>query len=228
MSARRSLPPAPPGPDTASRGGPAPKGRPGGGEAGPGQALLLLDDYNGQRALEVDGVIFSVAVEEGKPTVGYWTAMLPAGRPRSALLLGLGGGTLAQLLARHAPGVQMVGVDVDPGVVAFGRERFGLALSNLRVVIADAFAYVYQGSQRFDFIAVDLFVGRHLHRGILARPFLRRLAALLAPGGEIVINLLKHPHNARHLDRFREVLAVRRVERLPSNLIVRCAAPPPR
>jgi spermidine synthase len=175
----------------------------------------------------VDGVIFSVAVKEGKPTVGYWTAMLPAGRPRSALLLGLGGGTLAQLLTRHAPGVQIVGVDIDPGVVAFGRERFGLALSNLRVVIADAFAYVYRAAERFDFIAVDLFVGRHLHRGILAKPFLQRLASRLAPGGEIVINLLKHPQNPRHLDRFREVLTVHRVEQLPSNLIVRCSAPPP-
>lgn len=59
---------------------------------GSAEGLLLVDDYHGQRALEVDGVIFSVAVEDGKPTVGYWTAMLPAGRPRSALLLGLGGG----------------------------------------------------------------------------------------------------------------------------------------
>ena len=97
----------------------------------------------------------------------------------------------------------------------------------IRVVIADAFAYVYRAAERFDFIAVDLFVGRHLHRGILAKPFLQRLASLLAPGGEIVINLLKHPHTPRHLDRFREVLTVHRVEQLPSNLIVRCSAPPP-
>ncbi len=192
----------------------------------PPDGLLLLDDYAGQRALEVDGVIFSVAVEEGKPTLGYWTAMLPSGRPGSALLLGLGAGTLAVLLSRAAPGVRITGVDIDPRVVAFGREQFGLELPNLQVVIADAFTYVYRCTERFDYIVVDLFVGRHLHKGILAKPFLRRLGALLAPGGEVAINLLRHADNARHLERFRQVLSVQRVERLPSNLIVRCATRP--
>ncbi len=189
-----------------------------------GEKLLLLDDYRGQRALEVDGVIFSVAVEEGKPTLGYWTAMLPAGHPRSALLLGLGGGTLAHLLTRQAPDVRIIGVDIDPRIVSFGQEHFGMQLANLKIVIADAFTYVYRCAACFDYIAVDLFVGHNLHRGILARPFLRRLAALLTPGGEIVINLLKHPQNARHLERFRQTLAVQRVDQLPSNRIVHCTA----
>lgn len=184
----------------------------------------LLNNYRGQRALEVDGVIFSVAVEAGKPTIGYWAAMLPLGRPRTALLLGLGGGTLAHLLSRHAPGVQITGVDIDPGIVTFGREHFGLQLPNLRIVIADAFAYVDRSAEQFDYIAVDLFVGRHLHRGILAKPFLRRLSALLEPGGEIVINLLKHAQNSQHLQRLRQVLSVCKVQQLPSNLIVRCQA----
>lgn len=186
---------------------------------------LLLEDYHGQRALEVDGVIFSVAVEEGKPTVGYWTHMLPAGRPRSALVLGLGGGTLAHLLSRQFAELKIVGVDVDPEVVAFGRKHFGLELANLQVEIADAFAYVYRCAARFDYIAVDLFVGRALHRGILAKPFLRRLGALLHPGGEIVINLLRGPRNPQHLDRIRQALAVDRIERLPSNVILRCRVP---
>jgi spermidine synthase len=190
----------------------------------PAAHLLLLDDYHGQRALEVDGVIFSVAVEAGRPTIGYWTAMLPEGRPRSALLLGLGAGTLAHLLSRHAPGVKMTGVDIDPRVVHFGREHFGLEIPNLQVVIADAFQYVYRCSDPVDYIAVDLFVGRRLHTGILAKPFLRRLSALLAPGGEIAINLLRDVRNPQHLERFRELLAVNRIDQLPSNLILHCSA----
>lgn len=193
-------------------------------EASPPAVRLRLDDYNGQRALEVDGVIFSVAVEPAGEPVGYWTAMLPAGRPRSGLLLGLGGGTLAQLLARRAPGIALTGVDVDPEVVAFGQEQFGHRLPNLRVVIADAFAYAFRCPETFDYIAVDLFVGRQLHRGVLAKPFLRRLAALLTPGGEIAVNLMKDRRTESHLHRVRQVLAVTRVDRLPRNLILHCAA----
>src|SRR5690348_12385037 len=50
----------------------------------------------GRKVLRVGGVIQSVHVDEGyEPDV--WDAMLPRERPQSALILGLGGGTMAQL-----------------------------------------------------------------------------------------------------------------------------------
>ncbi len=184
------------------------------------ERIRILDD-EGRRALVVDGVIISVAVDEGEPPTGYWAAMLPDGSPRSALLLGLGGGTLAHLLNRRYPEIQMVGVDADGEVIQFAREHFGLDLPNLEVVVGDAFEYVDRCRRDFDFIAVDLFAGYDFQRGVLSKPFLRGLKRI-AGHGEIVFNLFKDRRTAQYLERIGRVLRVLRLDEAGKNVVVHC------
>jgi len=183
-------------------------------------SVLQLDDYDGRRALYTDGVIHSIAVEDGEDVPGYWPTMLPDRAPQRALILGLGGGTLAHLLARRYPAAEIVGVDNDEELLAFAREHFGLALPRLRVVVADAFAYVWTCAERFDYLAVDLFAGHVFQRGVLARPFLRRLRALGRPGAGVAVNLFRDGRAAAHVARLGRVLPVQRVLRLRNNVVV--------
>lgn len=185
---------------------------------------LAVEEYEGHRVLMQQGVILSVAVTDGDPPFGYWTAMLPEGTPRTALLLGFGAGTLAHLVARRFPGIRIVGVDIDPRVIEFARRHFDLAVPNLEVVIGDAFAYAAECRERFDYVAVDLFCGHAFQRGALAKPFLRRLKAIAGPTGEIVVNLFKDRRGDVYVNRLARILAIHRVERLTHNLVVRCRA----
>lgn len=182
--------------------------------------IQVLQD-EGRRALVVDGVTISVEVDEGEAPSGYWGAMLPEGSPRSALLLGLGGGTLARLLARRYPGIQMVGVDSDAEVVEFARERFGLDLPGLEVVVGDAFEYLDGCRRGFDYVAVDLFAGHAFQRGVLSRPFLRKLKSL-AGRGEVVFNLFQDRRTEQYLKRIGRVLRVQRVDRIGKNVVSHC------
>jgi len=141
----------------------------------------------GRRALFVDGVVQSVDPDDAAS--GYWNAMIPDDRPASALLLGVGGGTIAQLLTRKFGPLPVTGVDESSDVLEVAREQFGLTLPDLTLVQADAFVYVHHIEDRFDFIAVDLYRGNRLVGGVLALPFLRLLVARLAPGGTIAYNL---------------------------------------
>lgn len=184
------------------------------------QRLRVMHD-EGRRALVVDGVIISVADDHREPPSGYWAAMLPHGSPRSALLLGLGGGTLAHSLNRRYPGIQMVGVDADDEVIRFAREHFNLDLANLEIVVGDAFEYVDRCRREFDFVAVDLFVGYDFQRGALSKPFLRRIRTL-AGHGEIVFNLFKDRRTAQHLERIGRVLRVQQLDEVGKNLVVHC------
>lgn len=183
---------------------------------------LGVEEYQGHRVLVADGVIFSVEVTKADPPFGYWTAMLPSEIPRSALLLGLGAGTLAHLLSRRFPGIRITGVDNDPEILAFAREHFDLDLPNLKVKLADAFDYVTRCRRRFDFVAVDLFVGSAFERGVLSHPFLHRLRAIQTDNGEIAFNLYRDGHARADLAEIRRVLPVRRVDRLAHNVIVHC------
>lgn len=190
----------------------------------PAAGGLSIEDYEGQRVLMQDGAILSVALGDADPSFGYWTAMLPEGMPRSALLLGLGAGTLAHMLTRRFPGIRIVGVDNDSRLVEFARRHFDLALPNLEVVIGDAFAYAAQCREAFGYVAVDLFRGHEFQRGALSKPFLRHLAAIAGPDGEIVVNLFNDRRGDVYARRLARILAIHRVDRLTYNLVVHCRA----
>ncbi len=188
------------------------------------ESPLRIEEYEGHRVLVADGVILSVAVTDTDPPFGYWTAMLPDETPRTALLLGLGAGTLAHLLTRRFPAVRIVGVDIDARLIEFSRRHFDLALPNLEIVIGDAFTYAAGCRRQFDYVAVDLFCGHAFQRGALARPFLRRLKTIAGPTGEIALNFFRDRRSEVYVGRLARVLTVRRIERLVRNVVVHCRA----
>lgn len=164
----------------------------------------------GRRALFVDGVVQSVAPEDAAD--GYWSAMLPEAAPQSALLLGVGGGTVPHLLLRRFGALPMIAVDNSAAMLATARVAFGELPECVALVEADAFAYVHSGAQRFGYIAVDLYSADRLARGVLALPFLRALAARLEPGGTVAINLFNDAQLAERrlrLERVFDCVAVR-------------------
>jgi spermidine synthase len=183
---------------------------------------IWIGEDEGRRALLVDGVILSAAVEGAEPPSGYWAAMLPQGAPSSALILGLGGGTLAHLLSRRYQGIEIVGVDADVELIDFARREFGLDLPNLEVVLGDAFEYVESCRRHFDFVAVDLFAGYDFQRGVIAKPFLRQLKEIAGPGGEIVFNLFRDKRTETRLVRISRVLRIKQKLLVGRNVVVRC------
>src|SRR5438270_12029159 len=98
--------------------------------------LVWIGEDEGQVALLIDGVVQSVLVDDGPLGPGYWPLMLPNARPRDALILGLGGATLAHLLARRFPGIRLTGVELDPAVIRLARGAFGL--NTLAVDVVEA------------------------------------------------------------------------------------------
>jgi SAM-dependent methyltransferase len=207
-------------------------------------------------ALEVDGVVQSISLppidgddmhESGEmtgnlpgssepepgPDGGYWGLLLPPECPRCALLLGLGGGTVAHLLARRCPGVEITGIEHDPEVLAVGRSRFGLgSLPGLHVVEADAFDWVSQQCEQpptadkgYDLICLDLFKAGRLADGALSRTFLRQIAQLISPHGRLTVNLMLTARTPDQLRRLEQVFMLIWKRRLRGNLVVHAELP---
>ena len=197
-------------------------------------------------ALEVGGVVQSVTVppsggdapdaadadEEPRPGPGggYWGLLLPPGCPRRALLLGLGGGTVAWLLARRCPAAVIIGIERDATVLAVARSELGLdGLAQLTAVEADAFTWVAEHAAsepgRYDLICLDLFEGGRLALGALGTPFLRQVAALLAPDGTLTVNLMVTARTADQVRRLHRIFVVTRELRLRGNFILHARRP---
>jgi len=149
--------------------------------------------------LRVDGTLASSHLDAGGGTGPVWDALalpmlaLPPGRRRSALLLGLGGGSVARVLRTLAPEIRIVGVEIDPGVVAAARAHLGLDALGVEVVMADALSALRAERRRFDLVIEDVFVGatRDVRKPAgFPEPVLSLARRRLARGGLVVCNTI--------------------------------------
>jgi spermidine synthase len=178
-----------------------------------------IGEDDGRTALLVDGVVQSVAVNSPDQADGYWWAMLPDVRPRRALLLGLGGGTVAQLLRQRFGDVALVGVESDERVLELARSTV-LSGVEMDYRLADAFEFLADSSPGFDYVCVDLFQGERIDRRVSGRPFLRQLQRVVTPGGTVCFNLFLDKRTASTVTRIGRVLRITRQIRCGKNLVV--------
>jgi spermidine synthase len=184
---------------------------------------VRLGEDDGRPVLLVDGTVQSVLADDPG---GYWSRMVPTVRPGRALLLGLGAGTIARLLHDRFGAVPIVGVDDDPDVTAFARELLR-GLSSLEIVEGDAFAHVTQAVARhehFDYVAVDLYRGDQFVHGLVGKPFLRGLKALLEPRGLAAFNLFQERRVEDRIRRISRVLTILDRQPIGKNLVLWCRA----
>jgi spermidine synthase len=192
---------------------------------GPSSRLVSIGEDAGRAALLVDGVVQSISPEDGLSTGGYWAAMVPSLRPRRALILGLGGGTLARLLqARWGETLDIVGVDDDVAIVETALAAGWLGGPSLQVVYADAFHYVHTARQRFDYVAIDLFRGERLIGRALSRPFLRQVRDILEPPGLLAVNMFSDRYASKRIDRLSDLFDIIDKEPVGGNVVVHARA----
>ena len=77
--------------------------------------------------------------------------------PRSALLIGLGAGSLAKFIYRYLPDCRITVVEINPQVEFIARQYFKLPDDprRLDVVIGGGADYMRGGARRFDMILVN-------------------------------------------------------------------------
>ncbi len=165
-------------------------------------------EYNYIQVLEEDGR-YLLALNEGHAvhsiydpdellTRGPWDYFMAAplvnegtgpASTRSALLIGLAGGTVArQLTAGYGP-IPIDGVEIDPEIAEVGREYFGLDdLPNLNVIVEDGRYFLRTTEQRYDLIGIDAYRQPYIPFQLTSREFFQEVADHLTPNGVAVVN----------------------------------------
>lgn len=180
---------------------------------------VVIGEDRGRQALLVGGVVQSVSVDRIAAD-DYWHAMVPDVRPRRALLLGAGGGTLIAALHARFGVVPVVAIDSSVQVVALGRSQFYLGLPGVSVVVADAIQFARSCPVQFAFVAVDLYHGARQPREALGRPFLRDLRRLLGDDGSAAINLFQDRRTSHSVARIERVLRVTGMQACGKNVVL--------
>lgn len=113
-------------------------------------------------------------------------------RPRSILIVGLGGGTLPTALARIVPDAVVDSVEIDPAVVKVARDYFGYRPGpRQRVFVEDGRRFVERAvdeGRKYDIVMLDAFDVDYIPAHLLTVEFFEHIKALLSEQGVVVGN----------------------------------------
>ncbi|GAA1956163.1 fused MFS/spermidine synthase [Amycolatopsis minnesotensis] len=163
-----------------------------------GVAEVLRDaDRAGGWLLSVDGISQSYVDLEDPAHLEFdyvrriadLLDLVPDG-PLDILHVGGGAGTIARYAEATRPGSHQVVVDADGELVALVERQFGLTSDGIGVIVGDGRAVVeaYQ-AESADFVVLDAFQGASVPARLATVEFLTAVAAVLRPGGTVVLNI---------------------------------------
>jgi spermidine synthase len=121
-----------------------------------------------------------------------FSGLLLIEQPKSILIVGLGGGTMSNVLQELYPTSKITNVEIDPAVVKVARQYFGF-LENQAVssVIQDGRIFIKRAlirKQQYDWIILDAFNGDYIPEHLLTQEFLQEAKDLLSPEGVLSAN----------------------------------------
>ncbi|HWR98317.1 MAG TPA: fused MFS/spermidine synthase [Candidatus Methanoperedens sp.] len=158
--------------------------------------LKVIDyDYGATRtrALLIDGQTQGgIDLADGRSPYAYAyflqrlpTALRPGGR--RCLVIGLGAGAVPRWYEEQ--GIATDVVDINPGVFALARSHFGYRAAG-RAIVSDARSFLREGSERYDYVILDVFNGDTTPSHLVSLEAFALLRARLAPDGVLAMNLL--------------------------------------
>ncbi|MCL5090707.1 MAG: methyltransferase domain-containing protein [Patescibacteria group bacterium] len=153
------------------------------------------------------------------------------------LILGLGCGTGAKLIAEKYPQAKITGIEIDQEVIKVGKKYFGLdKIPNLEIIAGDAIKWIKEWgcevrsgsgseSEKLDLIIVDLYLGQEFPKEAETEVFLNGLKNLLTDNGWVVFNRLyfnkEHRQRAdKFLIKVKEIFPLVKTKKEVTNLLI--------
>lgn len=155
-------------------------------------------ERDGVRTLHLDSDTVQSAMRLDRPDaleLSYTRAMMAfllfVPPPRYALLVGLGGGSLAKFMYRMLPETRVSVVEVSAAVIEAARMYFHVPeqCARLSVTVADGAARVESIRAELDALLVDAYDGRSLAASLATDEFFDAACRSLSPQGALVMNL---------------------------------------
>lgn len=124
---------------------------------------------------------------------------------KNVLILGLGGGTLVNLIHKSWPTVIITGVDIDPLIVDLGIKYLKLDTDKVKIVIGDVSNLPNLPNfpnRKFDLIIVDLYNGDQFPKQFETDKFIQLVRCHLASNGIIIFNRLYYKDKIELAEKF--------------------------
>ena len=121
-----------------------------------------------------------------------FASLLVTDNPKNVLIIGLGGGTLSNVIHALYPAAKIHNVEIDPAVLKVARNYFNF-IENDAVTssVQDGRIFIKRAAikkQKYDWIMLDAFNGDYIPEHLLTKEFFEEVKSVLAEGGVIAAN----------------------------------------
>lgn len=194
----------------------------------PPKVIFEVDsDHNGKitvlevghtRKLTVDGIVQSINWDSPAAEKMVWgkiVRVLKENEPelKSILILGLGGGTMQQLISKAFKDIHITSVELDPVMVNVAKEYFNVdSIPNHRIIVDDALRVMADPGEyglaenSFGAVVIDIYCGEKYPELGRSGNFISGLLRIVIPGGLIVFNRIYLNHHQEEVNSFIEMV----------------------
>lgn len=156
-------------------------------------AEISVLEFRDARFLLIDGSIHTFTDAETNEPLFPYVNVLEIARmmfwePGEALLLGLGGGSVAKNLAEYRWKVEAV--EIDPVVTRFASDYFGLEPEEADIHITDGRRFLNSTKKSYDLIIMDAFGSGAIPFHLITKEAIKLVHERLKPGGIVAVNTL--------------------------------------
>lgn len=121
-----------------------------------------------------------------------FSSLLMIDNPKNVLIIGLGGGTLSNVIHELYPDASIENVEIDPAVIKVARDYFDfIETGNVTAKVQDGRIFIKRAAikkAQYDWIILDAFNGDYIPEHLLTKEFFSEIKSVLAPGGIVAAN----------------------------------------
>lgn len=120
---------------------------------------------------------------------------------QSVLLLGMGGGSVVEIIFNELRmDCMMTAIEIDPVIIELSKKYFDIdQFENLEIVCADAYNFVSGTNRKFDLVIMDLFVDLLVPKKFLEPYYLEKLVRLMNKEGWLFFNFILNSPDEKYL-----------------------------
>jgi len=126
---------------------------------------------------------------------------------RSLALVGLAAGTISKQYTAVFGPLPIDGIEIDPAIVAAGRDYFAMTEPNLKVIVGDGRFELQRSDRRYDVVGIDAYRLPYIPWHLTTREFFEEVRGHLTERGVVAINVGRTPDDRRLVEAMTATMA---------------------
>lgn len=161
--------------------------------------FLSVSLHKGQHLLATSRAIYSYGKLYHNYSRIFQELNFPIFHIKKVLILGYGLGSISQLLERYYSSLHISGVEIDPKVL-YLNNKYGYQNENYQFeyYTVDAYTFMEQCTEKYDLIAIDLFIEDFIPEEFEQIAFLENIKNALNENGLTIYNRLQFTPSLKH------------------------------